>query len=131
MVRPFTPPWAFTYLKYAFAAGAISEYPGAAGPVSGWVLPMVTVVAVMPGADAVLAVDAGEELPQAAVSSAAAPPTAATAQVLDLVICGRMRVLLVWTGADCWSHREGASGAAGSAVVARLDRTARCAICTS
>jgi hypothetical protein len=65
---------------------------------------MFTVVAVIPGADAVLAVDVGEELPQAAVSSAAAPPTAATAQVLDLVICGRMRVLLVLTDADCWSH---------------------------
>jgi hypothetical protein len=91
-------------LKYAFAAGAISEYPGAAGPVSGWVLPIVTVVAVTPGADAVLAVDEGEELPQAAVSSAAAPPTAATAQALDLLISGRMRVLLVWTDADCWSH---------------------------
>src|SRR5579863_4217359 len=62
---------------------------------------MFTVVAVIPGADAVLAVDVGEELPQAAVSSAAAPPTAVTAQVLDLVISGRMRVLLVWTGADC------------------------------
>jgi hypothetical protein len=52
----------------------------------------------------VLAVDVGVELPQAAVSNAAAPPTAATVQVLDLVICGRMRVLLVWTGADYWSH---------------------------
>ncbi|MBV9449056.1 MAG: hypothetical protein JO345_24480 [Streptosporangiaceae bacterium] len=31
-------------------AGAISLYPGAAGPVSGWWLPMVIVVAVMPGA---------------------------------------------------------------------------------
>src|SRR5580700_12016780 len=97
MVRPFTPPWAFTYLKYAFAAGAISEYPGAAGPVSGWVLPIVTVVAVIPGADAVLAVDLA--LPQAADSSTAAPTTAATAQVLDLVISGRMRVLLVCV--DC------------------------------
>src|SRR6516225_1624974 len=49
------PPWALTYWKYAAAAGAISLYPGAAGPVSGWWLPMVIVVAVMPGADAVSA----------------------------------------------------------------------------
>jgi hypothetical protein len=80
------------------AAGAISEYPGAAGPVSGWVLPIVTVVAVTPGAEAVFAVEV--ELPQAAASIAAAPPTAATAQVLDLLISGRMRVLLVGVGAD-------------------------------
>ncbi len=62
---------------------------------SGWVLPMVTWVAVIPGADAVLAVDVGVELPQATASSSAAPPAAATAQVLDLPISGRMRVLLV------------------------------------
>jgi hypothetical protein len=63
---------------------------------------MVTWVAVIPGADAVLAVD--EEPPQAAVSSAAAPPVAATAQVLDLLISGRMRVLLVCVDSGCWSH---------------------------
>jgi hypothetical protein len=92
-------------LKYALAAGAISEYPGAAGPLSGWVLPMVTVVEVTPGADAVFALELELELPQAAVSSAAAPPTAATAQVLDLLISGRMRVLLMCVDTDvCWSH---------------------------
>ena len=47
-------------------------------------------------------------LPQAAVSSAAAPPTAATAQVLDLLISGRMRVLLVLVDCGCWmSLRRG------------------------
>jgi hypothetical protein len=86
-------------LKYALDAGAISEYPGAAGPVSGWVLPIVTVVAVTPGAEAVLPVELA--LPQAADSSTAAPPTAATAQVLDLLISGRMRVLLVYVAAGC------------------------------
>jgi hypothetical protein len=65
---------------------------------------MVTDVAVTPGADAVLAVEAGVELPQAAVSSAAAPPTAATAKALDLLISGRMHVLLLVIDADCWSH---------------------------
>jgi hypothetical protein len=44
-----------TYAKYAADPGAISEYPGAAGPVSGWWLPIVMVVAVMPGAEAVRA----------------------------------------------------------------------------
>jgi len=67
------------------------------------VLPMVTWVAVIPGADAVLAVDV-EPLPHAAVSSAAAPPAAATAQVLDLLISGCMRVLLVCVDSGCWSH---------------------------
>ena len=36
-------------------AGAISSYPGAATPVSGWWLPIVIVVDVMPGAEAVSA----------------------------------------------------------------------------
>ncbi len=44
-----------TYWKYAFDAGAISSYPGAATPVSGWWLPIVMVLAVMPGAEAVRA----------------------------------------------------------------------------
>src|SRR5579864_8165622 len=47
------PPCTLRYSKYAFEAAEISEYPGAAGPVSGWVLPSVIVVAVMPGAEAV------------------------------------------------------------------------------
>jgi len=62
---------------------------------------MVTWLAVIPGADAVLDVDVGVELPQAAVSSAAAPPAAATAKVLDLLISGRMPVLLVCMDSDC------------------------------
>jgi hypothetical protein len=41
----------------------ISEYPGAAGPVNGWVLPIVMVVAVIPGADAVGPL--ADELPHA------------------------------------------------------------------
>jgi hypothetical protein len=62
---------------------------------------MVTCDAVIPGADAVLDVEVGLELPHAAVSSAATPPTAATAQVLDLLISGRMRVLLLLMDAGC------------------------------
>ena len=57
------------------------------------------VVAVTPGADAVLAVEV-ELLPQAADSIAAAAATAATAPVLDLLICGRMHVLLVCVDAE-------------------------------
>jgi len=48
--RPYTPPWALTYSKNACDAGAISLYPGAAGPVSGWWVPNVMLVAVTPGA---------------------------------------------------------------------------------
>jgi hypothetical protein len=62
------------------------------------VLPIVTDVAEMPGADAWLTVDPPEEvLPQAAVSAAAATPAVATAQVLDRLICDPMPVLLVWS----------------------------------
>src|ERR1700726_3406336 len=85
---------------------------------------MVTVVAVTPGADAVLPPPV-LELPQAAVSSIAAPPTAATAQVLDLPISGRMRVLLVCVDTGCWSHCGGASGAAGSPAGRRVERSIR------
>src|SRR5579863_8332932 len=95
MVRPLTPPWAFTYLKYAFDAGAISSYPGAAGPVSGCVLPMVTDVAVTPGADAALAPEPDDPLPHAAVITAMVAPAVATAQVLDLLISERIPVLLL------------------------------------
>src|SRR6516162_6958726 len=49
------PPCALTYWKYALAAGAISLYPGAAGPVSGWWLPMRIWVLVIPGTDAAAA----------------------------------------------------------------------------
>jgi hypothetical protein len=42
-------------------AGAISSYPGAATPVSGWWLPIVIVLAVMPGAEAVSAAPDEEE----------------------------------------------------------------------
>src|SRR5580704_6481063 len=83
---------------------------------------MVTDVAVIPGADAALVVP--EALPQAADSNAAIPPAAITAQVLDLLISGRMRVLLVCAGTGCRSHGEGASGAVGSAP-RRLVRTIR------
>jgi hypothetical protein len=62
---------------------------------------MVTWVAVIPGADAVFDVEPELALPHAAVSSAAAPPTAATAQVLDLLISGRMRMLLLLMDAGC------------------------------
>src|SRR5580704_17379741 len=48
--RPNTPPCAFTQLKNGCEAGAISLYPGAAGPVSGWCVPNVMLVAVTPGA---------------------------------------------------------------------------------
>src|ERR1700681_3048643 len=84
---------------------------------------MVTVVAVTPGADAVLPPPV-LELPQAAVSNAAAPPAAAAAQVLDLLI-SRMRVLLVCAGTGCWCHREATSGAAGRRSVRRLERSIR------
>src|SRR5580704_16513511 len=79
------------YWKYALEAGAISSYPGAATPVSGWWLPIVMVVAVIPGAEAVSALlllpdDEPEPLePQpAAISATAATPAAATS--MDL--CG-------------------------------------------
>ena len=39
ILRPFTPPLAFTYAKYAFMAGATLLYPVAAGPVWGTVMP--------------------------------------------------------------------------------------------
>src|SRR6516162_9987676 len=43
------PPCALTQSNTAFIAGAISEYPGAAGPVSGTVAPMVISDGVTPG----------------------------------------------------------------------------------
>src|SRR6266702_7149402 len=46
------PPCALTYWKYALEAAEISLYPGAAGPVRGWWLPMRIWVLVIPGADA-------------------------------------------------------------------------------
>src|SRR5580658_1439307 len=55
ILRPYTPPWALTHEKTAFMAGAISSYPGAAGPVSGTVAPMVMLLEVTPGVDAALA----------------------------------------------------------------------------
>src|SRR5580704_7395743 len=87
---------------------------------------MVTVVAVTPGADAVLPPPV-LELPQAAVSSTAAPLAAATAQVLDLLISGRMPLLLVCVDTGCRCHCEGASGAAGSPAVRRVERNIRVA----
>src|ERR1700737_5207640 len=86
MLRLNTPPCAFTYWKYAFEAGAISEYPGAAGPVSGCVLPMVTVVGVMPGAEAELLVDPPPLLPPQAATTAAATQMDPTTAVFDLLI---------------------------------------------
>src|SRR5215469_10806065 len=71
------PPWALTYWKYALDAGAISLYPGAAGPVSGWWLPIRIWFAVMPGAAAALPPEA--EPPQAAASRARAVAAAAMA----------------------------------------------------
>ena len=47
--RPFTPPCAFTYLKYA-SAPRPTEAKSAAGPVIGTVPPIVIVVDVTPGA---------------------------------------------------------------------------------
>jgi hypothetical protein len=44
-----------TQPKKAFIAGAISSYPGAAGPVNGTVAPMVMLFDVTPGVDAALA----------------------------------------------------------------------------
>src|SRR5580704_6778242 len=76
------PPWALTYWKYAFADGAISLYPGAATPVSGWWLPIRIWDLVMPGADAVLVVPEPDPLlplePHAAATSARAAATATT-----------------------------------------------------
>jgi len=43
-------------------AGAISSYPGAAGPVSGTVAPSVMLLEVTPGADAAGGLDLGDEL---------------------------------------------------------------------
>jgi len=45
---PFTPPWAFTYLKYA-SAPRPTDPKSAAGPVIGTVPPIVIVVGVTPG----------------------------------------------------------------------------------
>src|SRR3954453_921906 len=79
--RPLTPPCAFRYLKNAFEAGAISLYPGAAGPVSGWWLPIVTVSFVTPSED-----ELPPPPPQPAAVDEAATRTATTAVAL-----------LIWT----------------------------------
>src|SRR6266511_2800914 len=59
----------------AFAAGAISLYPGAAGPVSGWWLPMVTVSAVTPGVVAAVFPPLLLPVPQPLTARAIATPT--------------------------------------------------------
>ena len=72
----------------ALAAGAISEYPGAAGPVRGCVLPIVTEVAVIPGADAWLLVEPELvllPLPHAATSTAATHTQAPVINRVELV----------------------------------------------
>ena len=52
ILRPFTPPRAFTYLKYAFAPSATERKP-CATPVSGAVPPMWIDVGVIPGSEVV------------------------------------------------------------------------------
>src|SRR5690349_19144791 len=78
------PPPSLMYLNIASAAGAISLYPGAAGPVSGWCEPIVTVVAVTPGADALLS----PPLPPPLEPPQAAAPRASTA--LTATSCRRV-----------------------------------------
>ncbi len=58
-------------------------------------LPIVTDVAVTPGAEAELAEDPPDPLPHAAVSTAMVAPAVATAQVLDRLISERIPLLLL------------------------------------
>src|SRR5580692_5517099 len=69
-------------------AGAISSYPGAAGPVSGTVAPMLMLVAVTPGTfDAVVVVVAlGDELHAASVVAPRAPVSSAR-PYLPMEVC--------------------------------------------
>ena len=84
-LRPYTPPWALMYWSTELMAGPISPYPGAAGPVSGWLLPRVIVVAVMPGADAALPpLDPDDDDEQAVTAVAAARTTASSADRLRI-----------------------------------------------
>src|ERR671938_180768 len=53
ILRPLTPPWAFTHLKYEASAFGITAYADAI-PLNGNVPPMVTVVFVTPGVAAVV-----------------------------------------------------------------------------
>src|SRR5205807_1787448 len=63
---------------------------------------MVTVVAVMPGAEAELPEPDPEPLPHAAARSVAAPPSATTAHGLDLLIRVAMALLLwSWRASHC------------------------------
>src|SRR5581483_28195 len=80
ILRPFTPPCAFAYWKYAFSAFGIAPY-SAAGPVSGNVPPIVIVDFVTPGV-AVLAANATETRVAATAST-----TRASAPFILLVIC--------------------------------------------
>src|SRR3954452_8600018 len=84
ILRPLMPPCELTYLKNAFDAGAISLYPGAAGPVSGWWLPIVTVVFVTPSEDLP---------PPPPPHPAAASPAAARTPAAPIAL--RIRALMV------------------------------------
>src|SRR5580692_3093954 len=89
------PPWALTYWKYAFADGAISLYPGAATPVSGWWLPIRISDFVMPGADAVSAPLDEVELPPLEPHAATVIATPAMTAAAPMYRRRDLRVLLM------------------------------------
>jgi hypothetical protein len=82
----------------------ISEYPGAAGPVNGWVLPIVMVVAVIPGADAEGPLAA--ELPQAVARNAKPTPRARTRferperETLSVIAISGPSTTIIWAAAS-------------------------------
>src|SRR5215468_1874614 len=82
ILRPLIPPLSLMYLNMASVAGAISLYPGAAGPVSGWWLPIRICFAVIPGADAVAAPEDDEDEPELPPQPAAIIATAAVAATM-------------------------------------------------